>query len=223
MNETKSPLFDYAKTALLIVDVENDFMPWGALPVPQADSIIPIIQRLFTLPFKVKVAVRDFHPIGHCSFASRWNRRAGESVVIHGIEQKLWPDHCVQNTWGAELAPGVADLCFDRKFNKGTDIDIDSYSAFFNAEKARSTGVDAYFREHEITTIVLLGLTLEYCVSSSVLHALDLGYKVYLVQDGIQAISKSSSLAQNTIDTIECRGGIFISSQSLNPFYAGAI
>lgn len=206
---------DFSRAALLIVDAQNDFMPWGSLPVPHGDSIVPVIQRLFTLPFTAKIAVRDWHPIGHCSFASRWNKPVGSTIQFNGITQKLWPDHCVQNSWGAEFAPGIDELPFARRFEKGNDPNIDSYSGFFNAQKATSTGVEAYFIEHNISTVVLAGLTLEYCVYTSALHALELGHKVYLVRDGIHAIDEQSDLTKQRVQEMLDRGAKLIESDAL--------
>ncbi len=206
---------DFTKAALLIVDVQNDFMPWGSLPVPHGDTIVPVIQRLFQLPFKAKIAVRDWHPREHCSFASRWNKAVGESIKLNGVTQKLWPDHCVQGSWGADFAPGIQELPFDRRFEKGNDHDIDSYSAFFNAQKATSTGVEAFLVEREISTVVLAGLTFEYCVYTSALHALELGHTVYLAHDGIQAIDELSKLTKDRIREMIDRGAKVIESGSL--------
>lgn len=199
---------DYAHTALLVVDVQNDFMPWGALPVEGGDQIIPYIRQLFMLPFETKIAAADWHPIGHCSFASRWDRQVGEKVLINDVEQMLWPDHCVQESWGASYVAGLIELPFDRVFRKGFEKDIDSYSAFFNAQAHSSTGLDNYLKELHITTLVVTGLTLEYCVFTTVEHALHLGYSVIVIEEAVAALERNSSVAKTALEQM---GAIFIS------------
>lgn len=190
---------DFSSTALLVVDVQNDFMPWGALPVPQGDKIIKPIQQLFCLPFKTKIAVADWHPADHCSFATRWGKPVGERIMVEGVEQRLWPDHCVQGSWGAQYVEGVQELPFDRVFRKGFERDVDSYSAFFNAQTHSSTGLDNYLKESHCTTIVVAGLTLEYCVFATAQHARQLGYRVVLVEEAIAALAPDTIFVRNAL------------------------
>src|SRR6185295_19659167 len=109
------------KKALIIVDVQNDFLPGGALAVPKGDQIIPPINRMLQLPFDQIIATRDFHPVKHSSFASTWGKKPGERITVGGIEQILWPDHCMQNTKGSEFADSLDTSHFHKVFYKGTD------------------------------------------------------------------------------------------------------
>lgn len=177
-----------AKSALVVVDVQNDFLPGGALGVPGGDEIVPLINELVTLPFAACVASQDFHPPHHCSFASTWQKTAGESILIDGVLQTLWPDHCVQGTNGVAFSQKLDTSHFAHIAHKGIDPNADSYSTFFDSHKMRSTGLDDFLRRNKITDLYFAGLATEYCVFYSAMDAVALGYKVHVILDACRGI-----------------------------------
>src|SRR5580700_3004969 len=162
--------------ALIIVDMQNDFMPEGALGVSSAHEIVPIINKLI-VRFSLVVATQDWHPLDHVSFASSHaNKKAGDIVQVGEIDQILWPMHCVRNTQGAELIPSLDKRSIASFFYKGTDKNIDSYSAFFDNARRKSTGLADYLKSRGVSEIYLAGLTTDYCVLYSAFDAIDLGF-----------------------------------------------
>ncbi|HEY3416635.1 MAG TPA: bifunctional nicotinamidase/pyrazinamidase [Armatimonadota bacterium] len=173
---------------LIVVDIQNDFLPGGALPVAQGDQVIPVANRLMPA-FDLVVATKDWHPANHGSFASTHpGTQPGDIVELGGVPQILWPDHCVQDTWGAEFGPGLQTDAIDHLVYKGTDPEIDSYSTFYDNAWQRATGLHDYLRERGVREIHLLGLATDYCVLYSVRDARKLGYTVFVVQDGCRGI-----------------------------------
>jgi nicotinamidase/pyrazinamidase len=153
--------------ALIVVDMQNDFMPDGALGTKKADELIFLMNSLIDA-FDLVVATKDWHPRNHMSFKERGGP---------------WPVHCVQNTKGAEFVFGLKTEKFAEVFHKGTDPEIDSYSTFFDNEHQKQTGLDAFLKEKGVEEVVLAGLTTDYCVLYSALDAVELGYKVTVVID----------------------------------------
>lgn len=203
------------KRALLLVDVQNDFLPMGALPVPHGDEVIEPINRLMKLPFDVIVATKDFHPVGHCSFASRWNKTVGETIQIQNIDQLLWPDHCVQGTMGAEFAPGLDTSRITQVVHKGSDPEIDSYSTFFDNKKLRSTGLEKFFLERSIKELYIAGLATNFCVLFSVADAINLGFDVTVIEDGCRGIDITPGAAQKSLLEMKEMGAHLTSSDQL--------
>jgi len=160
-----------SRDALIVVDVQNDFCPGGALAVPDGDAVIAVIHRIAPL-FEHIVLTQDWHPPEHCSFASSYpGKKPFEIVEVDGREQRLWPDHCVQGTRGAELHP---DLRLDRAeliLRKGFRREIDSYSAFFENDRATPTGLAGYCRERGLERMFFVGLAYDYCVGFSAVDA----------------------------------------------------
>lgn len=176
--------------ALLIIDMQRDFMPSGSLPTPGGDQIIGMINALMAKAPLV-IATKDWHPQDHVSFARNHpGRQVGEVVLTKHGEQILWPVHCVQETEGAEFAKGLHVKGIDHVFYKGTDPEIDSYSAFFDNARIRKTGLDDFLRTRHIEEITVVGVATEYCVLYSVLDALDLGFSVQVRADGCRAIDR---------------------------------
>lgn len=175
--------------ALILVDIQNDFLPGGALAVQEGNQIIPVVNELLNKPFDVVIATKDWHPKDHGSFASVHKKRAGEWVNLDGVEQILWPDHCIQNTWGAEFGPGWDTSKVHKVFYKGTEKNIDSYSTFFDNGHRKSTGLDIFLRQQNIHTIYIAGLTTDYCVKFSVLDAAKLGFDTYVILDACRAVN----------------------------------
>jgi len=175
--------------ALLLVDLQNDFMPGGALAAKDGDQIIPLVNALVHAPFDLIVATKDWHPANHGSFADNYGKKVGEHVKLAGIDQILWPRHCVQGTHGSEFAKGWDTSAIDKTVYKGTDPDIDSYSTFFDNGSLKSTGLENYLREHAVDEIYVAGLTTEYCVKYSVIDALELGFKPYVIVDACRGVN----------------------------------
>ncbi len=169
-------------TALLLVDIQNDFLPGGSLAVPEGDQVLPAIQNLLQLPFDLVVASKDDHPPGHVSFASTHKKKVGE---FEG-DQILWPDHCVQGTKGCELK--LPQNKINKVVSKGTDPSIDSYSAFYDNQKKRSTGLADFLRSKRIKRIAICGLATDFCVLWTVLDALNEGFEVDVIQEGCRGI-----------------------------------
>ncbi|PWU10162.1 MAG: bifunctional nicotinamidase/pyrazinamidase [Verrucomicrobia bacterium] len=173
---------------LLIVDLQNDFMQGGALPVPGAAALVPVINQLQP-HFHLIVACRDWHPPDHCSFAKNHpDKKPGDSIECAGYLQKLWPVHCVRNTPGAEFATGLECDRWAKVFSKGTDASIDSYSAFFDNARRRSTGLAEYFIARGIVEFHVVGVATDYCVKFSVLDALELGFQPIVILNATQGI-----------------------------------
>jgi nicotinamidase/pyrazinamidase len=177
--------------ALVLVDIQNDFLPGGALPVPDGDAVVPVANRIAgSNRFNLVVATQDWHPPTHGSFAANHpGRKPGDVVVLDGIEQILWPVHCVQETPGAKFAPGLRRSAIERVFRKGTDPRIDSYSGFFDNGHRKSTGLGEFLRERQIVDVFLLGLATDYCVKFTALDARQLGFSAVVFTDGCRAVN----------------------------------
>lgn len=166
--------------ALILVDLQNDFLPGGALPVPEGDKVIPIANRLMD-DFEIIVATKDWHPPDHGSFAANHPRRSlHETIDLHGLPQVLWPVHCVQGTSGADFAPDLDLDRITRIFPKGTDPGIDSYSGLYDNGHRRSTGLAEWLREQGVKRVTVCGLATDYCVKFTALDALADGFEVTL-------------------------------------------
>lgn len=175
--------------ALIVVDMQNDFMPGGALPTKGADALVPVINALMER-FPVVLATKDWHPKDHYSFAATHPEYKVGDVIREGpLEQILWPVHCVQHTKGAEFVRGLRSDRFEEVFHKGVDRMIDSYSTFFDNAHLRETGLADYLRKRGIKEIALVGVATDYCVLYSVLDALELGFDVTVFADGCRAIN----------------------------------
>ena len=175
--------------ALVVVDIQNDFLPGGALAVPEGDRVVPVANRLMSR-FPLVVATQDWHPPDHGSFASQHpGKRPGEQILLRGLPQTLWPDHCVQDTWGADFAPRLAIWRVHRVFQKGIDRDIDSYSGLYDNGHLRSTGLAEFLRVRGVTEICLMGLATDYCVKFSTLDAIHQGFRVRVVRDGCRGVN----------------------------------
>ena len=175
--------------ALLLIDIQNDFLPGGRLAVPAGDEIIPLVNALQP-QFDLVVATQDWHPAGHQSFASSHAGRAPfEQIDLHGLPQVLWPDHCLQAGEGAALAPALHTGRIEAIFRKGMNPEIDSYSAFFDNGHRKSTGLADYLRGRGVTAVVLAGLAADYCVYYSALDALAAGFATTVLTDATRAIS----------------------------------
>ncbi len=192
--------------ALIVVDVQNDFIPGGALAVPEGDRIVPVCNRLMSL-FQLVVATQDWHPQNHGSFAANHpGRSVGEVIDLNGLPQVLWPGHCVQNTPGADFAPGLEAERFTRVFQKGTDHEIDSYSGFFDNGHLKATGLGLYLASQKVTHVYVCGLATDYCVKFTALDAYQLGLKVHLVEDACRGVNLKPGDVTRAVDEMHQTG-----------------
>lgn len=168
---------------LVIVDAQIDFMPGGALAIANGDSIVPVINKL--LPeFDLVVATQDWHPANHASFASNHQgKKPFDIIELFGMDQVLWPDHCVQGTKGAEFHPEMETLKITAIFRKGINPEIDSYSGFFDNRHLHSTGLAGYLREKGAAELYFCGLAADICVYFTITDALNEGFKAVLIED----------------------------------------
>jgi nicotinamidase/pyrazinamidase len=173
--------------AFVVVDVQNDFAPWGALPVPGGDQVVPVINRL-QQQMSLVIATQDWHPKNHSSFASNQGRKPGEIVSINGRDQILWPDHCVQDTKGAAFIPGLNTTAFQRVFRKGVNPDVDSYSGFFDNDRRTETGLGRYLRDRSVTEVFIAGLATDYCVKYTAMDAGRLGFRTHVIEDACRGV-----------------------------------
>jgi nicotinamidase/pyrazinamidase len=201
--------------ALIIVDLQNDFLPGGALPVPHGDEVIPLANELQSR-FDVVVATKDWHPPDHGSFAANHpGKKPGDRVMLDGIEQILWPVHCVQNTRGAEFAHSFDTSGIAHVFHKGIERNIDSYSTFFDNAHRRHTGLADYLKERSIKNIYLMGLALDYCVKYSALDARHLGLNTHVIIDGCRGIELEPGDIGRALDEMKRGGAITLRSSDL--------
>lgn len=202
-------------TALILVDLQNDFLPTGALPVPDGDAVIPVANSL--LPrFDLIVATQDWHPADHGSFAAQHpGTQPGQLIDLHGLTQVLWPVHCVQHTPGAEFAPGLDTSKIHKIFPKGTDPAIDSYSGFHDNGHRRATGLADYLRAQGVTDVVVLGLATDYCVKFTALDALQEGFSTRVVTDACRGVNLSPGDVDRALRELEAAGASLVTSADL--------
>jgi nicotinamidase/pyrazinamidase len=183
--------------ALIVIDVQNDFCPGGALEVPQGDEILRGVNALMS-EFDAVVLTQDWHPAGHSSFASSHkNNTPYEIVTMPYGPQVLWPDHCIQGSIGAQFHPELQADRADLIIRKGYNPDIDSYSAFFENDHRTPTGLEGYLRTRGIERLTMVGLALDFCVNFSAVDAAKLGFKVEVREELCRAIDLDGSLAKS--------------------------
>ena len=203
--------------ALIIVDLQNDFLPGGALPVPHSDEVIQLANETQSY-FGVVLATQDWHPPDHGSFAANHKgKKPGDRIILDGIEQILWPVHCVQNTRGAEFAPSFDTSRIAHVFHKGTERNIDSYSTFFDNAHRRHTGLAHYLEKRSINDIYLLGLALDYCIKYSALDARQLGLNTHVIVDGCRGINLEPGDIDRALDEMKRAGTTILKSSDLQP------
>lgn len=199
--------------ALLIIDVQNDFCEGGNLAVKNSLEIIPVINNLikkFEKNNDFIIATKDWHPADHKSFASVSNTKIGEVGMLNGLPQVWWPDHCIENTEGSEFYKAL--LPVKNIVYKGNDPEVDSYSGFFDNNKVHKTKLDEILKENNIDTLYILGLATDYCVKFTVLDALSLGYKVYLVADGCKGVNINPDDSEKAAEEMKNAGAVIIES-----------
>jgi nicotinamidase/pyrazinamidase len=200
--------------ALVLVDIQNDFCPGGALAVPDGDSIVSTVNRLQKV-FGLVAATQDWHPRGHGSFAASHGKNVYDVVEIHGAPQTLWPDHCVQGTRGAELVETLDRTRIARIFRKGTDPEIDSYSGFLDADHKHSTGLADFLREHGVDEVYIAGLATDYCVKYTALDAAALGFQAYVIEDACRGVNLQPGDTDEALREMKAAGVKIICSADL--------
>lgn len=194
--------------ALIIVDVQNDFLPGGALAVKDGFDIIPVINSIQT-KFDLVVATQDWHPAEHKSFASNHpGEKAFDEIDLDGLQQVLWPDHCVQQTHGAAFSDQLDSKRIEAIFRKGMDKNIDSYSGFFDNGKKKATGMGAYLKGRGISTIYVSGLAADYCVNFTAIDGLELGFKSVIISNATKPIDETNY--KNAMQKFIDKGGSLI-------------
>lgn len=201
--------------ALIIVDVQNDFLPGGALAVKKGDEIIPVVNRLQDSGyFDLIIATQDWHPEDHGSFASNHqDKKPFEKILLSGLEQTLWPDHCLQGTRGAEFSDLLDTKNIEAIFRKGMDKNIDSYSGFFDNGKLKDTGLAAYLKGRNVNEVFVVGLAGDYCVYYTSVDAVDSGFKTTLIEDSTRSINDDDF--KEKIKLLMEKGGNVIKSGSI--------
>ena len=199
--------------ALIIIDVQNDFIPGGALAVPNGDEIIELINQLQE-KFDLVVATQDWHPANHASFAA--NQPGGKEfdiIDLNGEDQVLWPVHCIQNSKGAEFHPNLETDKIENIIQKGTNPEIDSYSGFYDNAHLKSTGLSEYLKEKGADELYFCGLAGDFCVFYSVIDALQEGFSAFLIEDATRSLDGSEFVkAKNSIQE---KGGKIIESAAI--------
>jgi nicotinamidase/pyrazinamidase len=203
------------RDALLIVDVQNDFLPGGALAVSSGDLIIPLV-NLIQSKFDFIVASQDFHPADHKSFAANnSDRKVGDIIDLNGLDQFLWPVHCVQGTDGADFSKALIQENWNKIFQKGMNPEVDSYSGFFDNAKRGDTGLAKFLRENQIERVFICGLALDYCVKFTALDALNEGFETFLITDATRPVNVKPTDGENSLRELAAAGIKLITSKEL--------
>jgi len=189
---------------LLVVDVQNDFMPGGALAVPEGDEVVPIINAL-AQKFEHVILTQDWHPHGHISFATTHNKRPFEVTEVHYGPQTLWPDHVLQHTGGAAFHPALHIPHAELILRKGFRRHIDSYSAFLENDHRTPTGLAGYLRERGLTRLFLCGLAYDFCVRNSAIDGTALGFECLVIEDATRPVNLPGSV-KDTNTTLAGKG-----------------
>jgi nicotinamidase/pyrazinamidase len=202
---------------LLIVDVQNDFCPGGALAVPEGDAVVPVINALTGSGFfDLIVATQDWHPRDHFSFASQHEgKQPGDVIELGGKPQVLWPDHCVQSTPGAKLRADLVTDKIARIFQKGQNRLVDSYSGFYDNDHQSSTGLGEFLQSQNAREVYVCGLATDYCVKYSAQDAQSLGFKTFLIEDASRGVNLTAGDVQNAIDAMRAAGVQIVQSAEL--------
>jgi nicotinamidase/pyrazinamidase len=203
------------KSALIVVDVQNDFCPGGNLAVQDGDTVTGVINRIAP-HFRYAVATKDWHPEGHVSFASSHpGKKPFDTVAAGGISQILWPDHCVRGTPGAELHPGLDTRPFAAVIHKGRNPGLDSYSAFFENDRETPTGLEFLLRGLGYAGLFLCGLATDVCVLYSARDALRLGFETCLIEDACRGVRKKSG--EEALAELKKAGALIVASKEIAP------
>ena len=194
------------KKTLLVVDIQNDFVPGGALAVPDGDAVVPVANRLMP-QYDLVVATQDCHPADHQSFASQHpGKQPGDVIQLAGLDQELWPDHCIQGSPGAAFVKELHREHIQKIFQKGTDPEIDSYSGFFDNGHRKATGLGDFLKSQGVETFDIIGLATDYCVKYTVLDAIKLGFDVTVILAGCRGIDLKSGDCEKAVSKMKDAG-----------------
>ncbi|EMI21238.1 Isochorismatase-like domain protein [Rhodopirellula maiorica SM1] len=200
---------------MILVDIQNDFLPGGALAVANSNEVIPVANRCVP-EFDNVIVTQDWHPPNHSSFASNHpGHHVGDVVKVGDVDQMLWPDHCVQLCEGAAFADALEIRCDVAIFRKGTDPAMDSYSGFFDNGHKHATGLHEYLRQHQITRLFIMGLATDYCVKYTALDAVMLNFETSVLIDGCRSVSQSPEDVKDAIDQMQAAGVQIIHSDEI--------
>jgi nicotinamidase/pyrazinamidase len=201
--------------ALILIDIQNDFLPGGALAVPRGDQVVPIANAMMRR-FPLVIATQDWHPANHGSFAAQHpGKKPGDVIVLNGLKQILWPVHCVQGTRGAEFAASLDQTGIQHIIHKGTDPAIDSYSGLFDNGHKKETGLRDLLQRQKVTALYIMGLATDYCVKFTALDARELGYPVYLIRDGCRGVDLSPGDSERAVQEMALAGVVLTQSSDL--------
>jgi nicotinamidase/pyrazinamidase len=203
--------------ALILVDLQYDFLPGGALAVADGDATLAVARRM-ARRFDTVVATQDWHPQDHGSFAANNpGTKPFEQGELHGLPQTMWPVHCVQGTRGADLHDSLDRGRIVHVFKKGTDPAVDSYSGFYDNGHRKSTGMADWLREHGVTELYVLGLATDYCVKFTALDARAEGFDVWLIEDGCRAVEIAKGDGEKAIAEMRAAGVTVVESGDIGP------
>ncbi|HEY3862912.1 MAG TPA: bifunctional nicotinamidase/pyrazinamidase [Verrucomicrobiae bacterium] len=201
--------------ALILVDIQNDFLPGGALAVPDGDAVVPAANKL-QAAFPLVAATQDWHPRNHGSFTvNHSGRRDYEQIDLNGLPQTLWPLHCVQNSKGAELAPNLQRERIAKIFQKGTDLGIDSYSGFFDNGHRKSTGLGEWLKAGGVTEVFVCGLAADYCVKYTSMDAVRSGFAASLIEDACRGVNLRPDDVKDAIAEMKRAGVAIVQSADI--------
>ena len=204
---------NYSDAALILVDVQNDFIPGGALEVREGDQIVPLINS-FQSKFDHVIATQDFHPADHGSFATQHpGKNPNDQIDLFGLTQILWPVHCVQGTKGADFHSELDQSHWEAVFQKGKNPQVDSYSGFFDNARRGDTGLGDYLKEREIRKVFVCGLALDYCVKFTALDAQSLGFETFLITDATRAVNINPEDGVKAIEEMAAQGVKILTSK----------
>lgn len=191
--------------ALLIVDVQHDFCPGGALPVKGGHEVVPVINSLME-KFELVIATQDWHPKGHGSFASTHGKKVGEMAKLDGLDQIMWPDHCVQGTKGAALVDKLEIKKIDSVFQKGDQKHIDSYSGFYDNGRKKATGLGEYLKKKGVKKVYVTGLATDYCVKYTALDSVQHGFETYVIEEACRGVDLKQGDVAKAIEEMKKAG-----------------
>jgi nicotinamidase/pyrazinamidase len=192
--------------ALLLIDIQNDFLPGGALEVAHGDEVVAVANELMP-EYELVVATQDWHPADHQSFAAQHpGKQVGDVIQMSGLPQVLWPVHCVQFSRGADFAGGLNLQQIQHVVQKGTDREVDSYSGFFDNARRRATGLEKLLRDQQVSEVHVLGLATDYCVRATALDARSLGIRTVLIARGCRGVELAPGDCERALDEMRAAG-----------------
>lgn len=201
--------------ALILVDLQNDFLPGGSLEVPRADEVVSVANALQE-HFELIVMTQDLHPSDHGSFASNHaGRQQGDLIDLNGLPQILWPDHCIEGTHGAEFSGALLQNKVRKIFPKGTDRGIDSYSGFHDNGHRKSTGLENFLRDQQVSSVFIAGVAADYCVKFTALDAHAAGFQTFVITDATRGVNLRAGDTEEAFEQMSREGICLLGSQEI--------